>query len=61
MPQKKSNVSTETLLQETNELLKKQLILQLAQLKVPKQSIRQIVKCDMNYVTNILKPLKLNL
>jgi hypothetical protein len=60
MAQKKSNVSSETLLQETNELLKKLLILQLAQLKVAKHSIRQIVKCDMNYVTNILKPLKLN-
>lgn len=48
----------ETLLGQTNDLLRKQLILQLALQGVPQQSIRKIVKCDMKYITELLKPLK---
>ena len=54
----KQSVNEVTLLIETNELLKKQLILQLAQLKVSNHEIRKIIGCDMNYITSFLKPLK---
>lgn len=50
--------SIEALLAQTNDLLKKQLILQLALQGVPKQSIRKVVGVGMNYVTDVLRPLK---
>lgn len=50
--------SLESILGQTNELLKKQLILQLALQGVPQQSIRKIVKCEMKFITDFLKPLK---
>ena len=58
MAKSKQSLNEVTLLSETNELLKKQLILQLAQLKVSNQEIRKIIGCDMNYITSFLKPLK---
>ncbi len=51
-------VSTESLLQQTNELLRIQLILQLASYGMTQQKIRKIVGVDMKFITNILKPLK---
>ena len=54
----KKTRSTEDLLQQTNELLKTQLILHLATIGTPHQTIRKIVGVDMKYVTRILKPLK---
>lgn len=58
MAKQRSEASLESLIGQTNDLLRTQLILQLANQGVPKHTIRQIVKCDMNLVTNILKPLK---
>lgn len=55
---KKPEKSLEMLIEETNDLLKKQLILQLAVLGVSQQAIRDSVKCDINYVNSVLKPLK---
>jgi|GEM_PF-2599753 len=46
------------ILERTNDLLRRQLILQLVMLGVPHHSIRKIVKCDMKYITEMLKPLK---
>lgn len=56
--QDKKESSTEALLEQTNDLLKKQIILELAILGVPKQSIRKIVGGGMNYITDLLRPLK---
>lgn len=58
MKKDKSENTLELLLDQTNDLLRKQLILQLAMQGVPQQSIRKIVKCDMKYITELLKPLK---
>ena len=58
MATKTSTNTVENLLDQTNDLLRKQLILQLALMGVPHQTIRQMVKCDMKYITNLLKPLK---
>ena len=63
MPKKKTKKvkkdrSVEALIEETNDLLKKQMILQLAMQKVPKQAIRKVVGGAMNDITNFLKPLK---
>ena len=58
MAQKNADLNLEILLSQTNDLLRKQLILQLALQGVPHQAIRQIVKCDMKFVTDLRKPLK---
>lgn len=58
MAKQRTEASLESLIDQTNDLLRKQLILQLANQGVPQHTIRQIVKCDMKLITNILKPLK---
>ncbi len=40
------------------ELLEKQIIVQLGLAGVPQRNIREIVKCDLNRVTQIVKQLK---
>lgn len=54
----KKSLSTEELLQETNHLLRTNLIVELASYGVPHQTIRKIVGTDMKLITEILKPLK---
>jgi len=54
---KKSN-SLEDGIEQTNDLLRKQLIIQLASFGTSHQTIRKIVGVEMKYVTNLLKPLK---
>ncbi len=54
----KKTLSTEKLLQETNQLLRINLIIELASYGVPHQTIRKIVGTEMRLITEILKPLK---
>lgn len=58
MATNKSDNRLNELLEQNNDLLKKQLILQLALQGLSYQTIRKMVKCEMNYVTDFLKPLK---
>jgi len=59
MAKKKKNANTlEDAIEETNDLLRKLLIIQLASLGASQQVIRKIVGGDMQFVTNLLKPLK---
>lgn len=58
MPKNNSEPTLELLLEQTNDLLRKQLIIQLALQGVPQRSIREIVKCDMKYINKLIKPLK---
>lgn len=54
----KKLLNTEELLQETNQLLRTILIIELASYSVPHQTIRKIVGTDMKVITDTLKPLK---
>lgn len=55
---KTPSTPVEQLLDQTNNLLRTQLVLQLATMGVPHQTIRKIVKCEMKFITDLLKPLK---
>jgi hypothetical protein len=58
MPNKNSENGLEMLVEQTNDLLRKQLIIQLAMQGMPQQTIRKVLKCDMKLITEMLKPLK---
>lgn len=54
----KKKLSIEELIQETNHLLKVQLMIKLASHGIPHQTIRKILGTDMKLITDTLKPLK---
>lgn len=58
MPKQKTEPDLPALIEQTNDLLRKHLIIQMVFQGVPNHTIRDIVKCDMNYITKIVKPLK---
>ncbi len=55
---KESSKSTEDILEQTNDLLRKLLIVQLGLAGIPQAKIRTIVGVDMNQINAIVKNLK---